>query len=112
MQEGSAMQTLLLGLSLLASVVMHTSAPVMNAGTPDAAILVYDPVPGHVERIQTEYLGCLGIADSVYFADDGSIDCRPGARARMSAGWRLGQERALHPTGLTFVGHIEATQDR
>jgi hypothetical protein len=68
-------------------------------------------VRARVLLIQTEYLGCLGIADSVSF-EDGSIDCQPGARARMYAQWRQAQERALHPTGLTFVGHIEATQDR
>jgi hypothetical protein len=62
--------------------------------------------------IQTDYLGCLGIADSVYF-EDGSIDCRPGARARVQAQWRLAQERALHPTGITFLPtEIEATMDR
>jgi hypothetical protein len=105
------MKTLLIGLGLVASTVMHAGAPVMNAGTPDAAIMVDDPVRGRVLPIQTEYLHCLGIADSVYF-EDGSIDCRPGARARVYAQWKLAQERALHPTGLTFVGHIEATQDR
>lgn len=61
--------------------------------------------------IQTDSLGCLGIADSVYY-EDGSIDCQPGARARAYGRWQLAQERALRPTGLTFVGHIEATQDR
>jgi hypothetical protein len=61
--------------------------------------------------IQTDELGCLGIADSVSF-EDGRIDCQPGVRARVSAQWTLAQTRALHLTGLTFVGHIEATEDR
>ena len=105
------MKMLLLGLGLVAFTVMYAGAPIINTGTPDAAIMVDDPVRSRVLPIQTDYLHCLGIADSVSF-EDGSIDCRPGARARVSAQWKLAQERALHPTGLTFVGHIEATQDR
>lgn len=106
------MKSLILGLGLVGSLVAHAGAPALiNAGTPDAAILVSDPVRERVLPIQTEYLGCLGTADSVYF-EDASIDCRPGARARVYAQWRQAQTRALHPAGLTFVGHIEATQDR
>jgi hypothetical protein len=105
------MKSLILGLGLVGSLVAHAGAPVINAGTPDAAILIYDPVCSRVLPIQTEYLHCLGIADSVSF-EDGRIDCRPGARARVYAQWHQAQERSLHPTGLKFVGQIEATQDR
>jgi hypothetical protein len=112
------MTTLMLCLPFLGSIVMPVGgvlkdrSPVLNAGRPDAAIMAYDPVRGRVELVRTEHLGCLGIADSVYFAGDGSIDCQPGARARVSAGWRRAQERELRPTSLTFVGHIRSTEDR
>lgn len=109
------MKPIIVALCLVASVVMHAGAPVINAASPDAAVLVYDPVRARVLPIQTEYLGCLGIADSVSF-EDGSIDCQPGAveREQFRAQQARNAERAaLHPTGVSFIPtEIESTTDR
>jgi hypothetical protein len=100
-------RTIALGIALLGSVAGRAS-PVINAGTPDAAIVTYDAGIGTTHVVQLQYLNLLGRTDVVWF-EDGSGESRVAFERQRDA-WAL---RTLHPTGCTFLSiEVESTEDR
>lgn len=106
------MKTLMLGIALVGSfagaLAGAATSPVLNPGTPDAAIMTYVPALGRAVPIQLDYLSLVNRPDIVVF-EDGSIETRAQfERARYAYALRT-----LKPTGSTFLPTgIEATTDR
>lgn len=62
------MKLLVVGLGLVGSLLSHAGMPVMNPGTPDAAIMLQ----GH--PVQLQYLALVGRDDVVWFEDGSGED--------------------------------------
>lgn len=79
------MRSIIIGIALVGSfagaLAGAASNPIINAGTPDAAMYVYDPALGRAHVVQLEYIDCLGKATHWY--EDGSpVDC-PRVQAQL-----------------------------
>src|SRR5689334_12761063 len=107
---------MIFGIGLVGALVAHAGAPVIiNPGTPDAAMRVYDPALGRAHVVQLACLCCVGRRDVVFF-EDGSREpyqellAQESGRTdhgdaretlvRRRAAWALA---SYHPTGNSFI---------